>query len=252
MLAASTWLGENFPRPFSIALCLPGFPAKTLEVLSQWLPIGRVPAPFYVLLIPQRPLKDAICEVLGSRQLQERPLLDHLLRDISMSSGRLNQELGAPQLPQPEEDPLRCRLVPIAQVVDVDQTANHRPVFVSLGLLGRHEVRQSQDLQRLILEGEGRPPLPEIWKGCDSAHVRHYVDPQPRDFRLPAAKVNREPLGQELQRKGRDGDHLGVELRQGPLEAVEIGGVRQQGQARLSSAAPYNTQAWPPINRWAT
>src|SRR4029078_9689482 len=29
-------------------------------------------------------------------------------------------------------------------------------------------------------------------------------------------------------------------------------GSRARSRSRLNSAAPYNTQAWPPINRWST
>ena len=164
-------------------------------MLSQWLPIRHVPSPFCIFLIPQHPLKGTAREVFGVRQLQERPCPYHVLQNVRMSLCRLNQKLGTPQLPKPEEYLFGCRIIPMVQVVDVDQTANHRPVFVSLRLLGRHEVRQGQNLQRLVLEGESRPPRPKLWKGRDAAHMRHYVDPQSRGFRLPAAEVNREPFG---------------------------------------------------------
>jgi hypothetical protein len=46
------------------ALCLPSLPAETLELLSQWLPIGSIPTPFCVLLVTQRLLKGTVREIL--------------------------------------------------------------------------------------------------------------------------------------------------------------------------------------------
>ena len=129
----------------------------------------------------------------------------------------------------------RSGLLPMAQIVDVDQAANHRPVLVSLGLLGCHEIRQGHDVQRLVLEDKGRPPGPQLWKWSDTSHLRHHVDPQPSDLRASATEMNGEALGQVFQRQGWEGDHLGVKLRESGLEAVEVGGVRQQGQVQVAA-----------------
>src|SRR5215208_1757211 len=109
--------------------------AKPLQFFSEWLPIDRVKLAFGVLLSAQRPVENTAREMLGGRQLQERAIPDQPLHDVSMSPSRLNQELGSSQLAKPEKDSLRRRLLSMVQIVDVDQTANHRPVFVSLSLL---------------------------------------------------------------------------------------------------------------------
>lgn len=45
--------------------------------------------------------------------------------------------------------------------------------------------------------------------------------------------MNRESVGQVLQCQRRDGNHLGIELREGFFETIEVRGVWQQGQIQI-------------------
>lgn len=68
---------------------------------------------------------------------------------------------------------------------------------------------------------------------------------------MATAEMNSEPRVEVLAPKRRHRDYFGIEIGQGALEPVELSRSERiaRSRSRLNSAAPYNTQAWPPISR---
>jgi hypothetical protein len=60
-----------------------------------------------------------------------------------------NQQLGSPQLTQPETDMFRRGLFPVLKITLLHQPANHRPILVTLRFLGVHEVFETQQFNGL-------------------------------------------------------------------------------------------------------
>ena len=93
----------------------------------------------------------------------------------------------------------------------LDQPPDHRPVLVSLRLLGLHQIRQRQQVAlHSVWKRNGAASVPEFAKRIDAAHSGHHVNAQVKGFGMPAAKMNGVTAPQILQFERRNGDRLGL------------------------------------------
>jgi hypothetical protein len=118
----------------------------SLQFRPERQPVPSILLSLLRLLSGQRSLKLLKASWMGVGQ--ERPL------DLEATASRriplcdLDEQLGSAQLEQPEADLRWLSSIPVLEIVSFHETANHRPILVSLSLLGLHEIREREQVAR--------------------------------------------------------------------------------------------------------
>lgn len=136
----------------SRAVCISGGSGATRPVeseffqfLLQGLPVNSVARPFGQLFFNQQLLQSV--ETGLADISQQGTAGGQTLRLFRKLPDKVDEILGCTALLQPEMNTLGGRIVPGIGEVGFNQTSDHGPVFVTLGLFGLHEIRKAQQFQ---------------------------------------------------------------------------------------------------------
>ena len=119
---------------------------------------------------------------------------DHLLTPWGVMLGDSDQDIGRTRFTQPEYDPLVGRFVTKFVVVPVHQTANHRPILVSLRFLRFHQVFDTEQfVDRSALIAQCRSAFPKLVEFVTTPHSCHHIQANVHGIRMLASEMNRVP-----------------------------------------------------------
>lgn len=94
----------------------------------------------------------------------------------------------------------------------VDQAADHRPVFVALGLLGKDEIGKREQINKLAFCFDRDATLPEQFEGWNTSQVGHQIDAEFVETWKTTAEVDRMTSGQKIAIEVRDRDWFSVQF----------------------------------------
>ena len=159
--------------------------------------------------------------------------------------------VAAPHLPQTPVTVLRpqrhVRLVachrsqprardarPVAlEPTPVNQTAEHRPVLVTLSLLSPHQIGQRQHIDFYTLGLNHRAPVPQNLKRLHVTQDRHHVDAKSGNACGEASEMDGKTALQISQFKFGNSDHFGFEFGQGTPQTQQVGRVGKHQQVQI-------------------
>ena len=94
-----------------------------------------------------------------------------------MTLGQFQEQFRGAQFLEPEPDLWRFGVLLVLEIVCLDQTTDHRPILVALGLLGLDQVGQGEEVD-FFTAGQLKcgPPSPQSGEGIHPAHSGHNIN----------------------------------------------------------------------------
>ena len=102
-------------------------------------------------------------------------------------------------------------------IMRFNQSANHRPILVTLRFLGTDQVGQAEDIDLSAGHLHCQAPAPELIERRHAAHHRHDIDTHPPGVGMSATEMNRESAPEIIFVERRNGNHLGLQILEGLL-----------------------------------